>query len=159
MCCFKSDPTMQLPSTSWFCCISQSMLWNIYNYYRQNRLSLTPYSAYAFHYHHRPCIPAGRGSTMSLRDPPVSGKFLAHLARFVLEAFVCLSHLLCVPQQFLFSKQIVFLMTYFLHIFTRKAFSLNFYHAWWMNTPRHVHSTHKHSSCISNDCYIIHQLM
>ncbi len=46
---------MQLPSTSWSCCISQSMLWNIYNCYRQNRLSLTPYLVYAFHYYHRPC--------------------------------------------------------------------------------------------------------
>ena len=58
---------MQLPSTSRSCCISQSMLWNIYNCSRQNRLLLTPYSVYAFHYYHRPC-------TTRTRSPRFSGK-------------------------------------------------------------------------------------
>ncbi len=50
---------MQLPSTSWFWCISQSMLWDIHICYQQNRLSLTQYSAYAFHYYHHPCTNQG----------------------------------------------------------------------------------------------------
>ncbi len=41
---------------------------------------------------------------MSLREPLVSGEFLAHLARIFLEAFACSSYLLCTLQQFLFNQ-------------------------------------------------------
>ncbi len=118
MYCFKSYLTMQLPSTSWSCCTSQSMLWNIHICYWQNRLSHTRYLAYAFHYYHHPCIPAGRGSAMSLRDSLVSGEFLVHLAHLfwkLLFVFVIssVSH-----SNFYLSKRIVFnniLLTYFHH--------------------------------------------
>ncbi len=99
-CGFKSYPTMQLPSTSWSCNISQSTPQDMYICFRQNRLSLTRYSVN--HHYHRPCIPAGKGSAMSLREPLVSGEFLAHLARIFLEAFAHSSYLLCALQQFLF---------------------------------------------------------
>ena len=39
-CAFKSYPTMQLPSTSWSCNISQSTLWDMFCCFWQNRLSL-----------------------------------------------------------------------------------------------------------------------
>ncbi len=58
---------------------------------------------------------------MSLRDPPVSGEFLAHLAHFVLEAFVCLSDLLCVPQQFLFFQTNCLFNDIFLTYFHQKG--------------------------------------
>ncbi len=109
--------------------------WNIHICYQQNRLSFTQYSAYTFHYYHCPYIPVGRGSAMSLREPLVSGKFLAHLAHLfwkLLFIFVIssVSH-----SNFYFSKRIIFLITFFLHIFIIKGIFINLFimHDGWIH--------------------------
>ncbi len=65
-----SYPTMQLPSTSWSCNVSQSTLRDMYVCFRQNRLSLTRYSVN--HHYHRPC------TTVVPDGQPHSGGFGDH---------------------------------------------------------------------------------